>query len=441
MAGRRICGRRPQKHALLVTFIATLALAGLARGQLGPSVYITHLVGDPAPAPTTYAITMSNFYPLTGQIQLSLSCSGQISADCRSGSWLSASLSSPTVPSTLTISVNPVGIPVGTWDKPAGYIVQVNVNSANQAGPIALQQWSVFLTVISSTTPAVTSILNAASFSSAPLSPSQFIGPNETGPAFSTPFPFLGTVSAGEIVSIFGSAFGPTEPFGIQIDSTGKVATEIGGLQVLFGNVAAPLIYVSATQINCVVPYEIYPGTNGLVSPVQIKYLGQTLTLLQPGKSGAQSIKLTEAVYIPGIFTATGTGTGQAAALNSDNTPNTASNPAPAGSIISVYMTGEGQTSPPGVTGSVTCSNGCTTTSQIPKPLSPVAALVGGQPATVTFYGEAPGLVSGVMQVNVLIPPNTPPGTTSLAITLHAATGYAPLPLTDTQPGVTIAVK
>jgi uncharacterized protein (TIGR03437 family) len=94
-------------------------------------------------------------------------------------------------------------------------------------------------------------------------------------------------------------------------------------------------------------------------------------------------------------------------------------------------MTGEGQTSPPGVTGSVTCSAGCATLSQIPKPLLPVTATVGGQPATVSFYGEAPGLIAGVMQVNLVVPSNTPSGPASLSITVGSSA----------QAGVTVAVK
>jgi uncharacterized protein (TIGR03437 family) len=416
--------KKSQQHASLAAIIAGLALAGQAFAQT-ESWHIIYLVGDPTPVPLTYAFTMSNFAPVTGQIQLSLRIvdpsGGQTaSGQALSSGWLSTSLSSPTVPSTLTISVNPVGVPVGTYsgNLPDQYSLTVDVDSSNQEGPIALQQFSVFLTVIGPTTPAILSVLNAASFVNALL-------------AAALPQSSLqSSVSPGEIVSIFGSAFGPVAPVGLQVDSKGKVATELGGVQVLFDGYAAPLTYVSATQINCVVPYEVRPGQipGGLV-PLQVSYLGQTLLLLEPG----QLTPIAQpASTIPGIFTATGTGTGQAAALNPDNTPNMTSNPAAAGSIISVYMTGEGQTAPAGVTGSVTCSSGCSTTSQIPKPVLPVLAFVGGQPATVAFYGEAPGLTSGVMQVNVTIPPNAPRGAASLVIRVGSS---------SSQTGVTVAVK
>jgi uncharacterized protein (TIGR03437 family) len=95
-------------------------------------------------------------------------------------------------------------------------------------------------------------------------------------------------------------------------------------------------------------------------------------------------------------------------------------------------MTGEGQTSPPGVTGSVTCQGGCNTLQQIPVPVLTVTALVGDTPATITFYGEAPGLVVGVLEVNLIIPSNTPAGTAPLVMSIDD---------TSSQPGVTLSVR
>jgi uncharacterized protein (TIGR03437 family) len=211
------------------------------------------------------------------------------------------------------------------------------------------------------------------------------------------------------------------------------VATSLGAVQVLFvnpyntypsGTVLAPLTYVGASQINCVVPYEV-EGWGNVV--IETTYLG----VLSSTAWATHTINILE--YSPaGIFTATGTGTGQAAALNSDNSVNSSSNPAPAGSTVQVFMTGEGQTSPAGVTGSVTCFNGCASVSAIPAPVAKVSATVNGQAASVAFAGEAPGLVAGVAQINVVIPPNTPSGPASLSI--YAGGAF-------TQAGITIAVK
>ena len=202
------------------------------------------------------------------------------------------------------------------------------------------------------------------------------------------------------------------------------MSTTLGNVQVLFNGYPAPLTYVSASQINCVVPYEVAQ----LSSPyVEVKYGTQTQT--------SNTYNLAQASTAPGIFT-TNSGTGQGAILNGDSTYNgtgTGFKPAAAGSTIQIYMTGEGQTSPTGVTGKVNCPSGSACTiAQLPVPLLPVAALVNNQPATIAFWGEAPGIVSGVMQVNVVIPPNTPSGSVPLVIKVGSA---------STQAGVTVAVQ
>ena len=43
---------------------------------------------------------------------------------------------------------------------------------------------------------------------------------------------------------------------------------------------------------------------------------------------------------------------------------------------------------------------------------------IGGANAEVTYAGAAPGLVSGVLQVNVRIPPGTPSGEAALQVTI-----------------------
>jgi uncharacterized protein (TIGR03437 family) len=61
-----------------------------------------------------------------------------------------------------------------------------------------------------------------------------------------------------------------------------------------------------------------------------------------------------------------------------------------------------------------------------------VAVLIGGQPASVAFYGEAPGLVSGVMQLNVQIPANAASGNLPISVSVGG---------NSSQSGVTISVQ
>jgi uncharacterized protein (TIGR03437 family) len=128
---------------------------------------------------------------------------------------------------------------------------------------------------------------------------------------------------------------------------------------------------------------------------------------------------------VPGIFTTNGTGRGQANAVNADQTPNSVSNPAARGTVISVYLTGEGQTDPPGNDGRIILTD-------VRRPLLPVTARIGGLSAEVLYAGSAPMQVSGIMQVNVRIPDEAPVGVVPLEIQVGSAVS---------QPAVTIAVR
>jgi uncharacterized protein (TIGR03437 family) len=123
--------------------------------------------------------------------------------------------------------------------------------------------------------------------------------------------------------------------------------------------------------------------------------------------------------------TINGSGSGPAAILNADGiTVNGPTNPAEKGSTVSVFMTGEGVTTPASVTGRVTCFSGCTV-AQLPVPLLPVAVQVAGITAAVPFFAEAPSFVAGVLQVNFTIPPNAPSGAVSLVVSIGGANSQA----------------
>jgi uncharacterized protein (TIGR03437 family) len=136
----------------------------------------------------------------------------------------------------------------------------------------------------------------------------------------------------------------------------------------------------------------------------------------------------------PGIFTANASGSGPAAALNQNGTLNSPSNPANRGDALAIYLTGEGQTNAAGVTGQVNCPSGqpCSI-SGLPVPLLPVTVRIGGQISAVTFAAESPGTVSGLLQVNAVIP-------TSLV-----QTGDLPIEVTIgsnvSQTGVTVSIR
>jgi uncharacterized protein (TIGR03437 family) len=247
---------------------------------------------------------------------------------------------------------------------------------------------------VSAPLPIIKSVVNAASYATGPVSP-------------------------GEMVTIFGTALGPATAASATMDpATGKLATNIGGVQVLFDGTPAPMIYAASGQVSAVVPYEMAPTPN---PSVWIQYLGQTSTAYQ----------LTLAATAPGLFTRNSSGSGTGAILNQDNSPNGPGHPAAKGSIVQVFMTGEGQTSPPSVTGAITTAT-LPPPQVTPAPVLPVRLFINGQAVLYTYAGEAPGMVAGTMQLNVQIPSSAPSGNLSIAISIGGNT---------TQNGVTVSVQ
>jgi uncharacterized protein (TIGR03437 family) len=172
------------------------------------------------------------------------------------------------------------------------------------------------------------------------------------------------------------------------------VSSSLAGTEVFFDGIVAPLLYTSSSQVKAVVPYANFGDTTSLV----VSYNGET----------SVSYSLPTAPASPGIFSSDSTG--QAAAINGDGVPNSATHPVKIGDFLSIYATGEGQTSPAGVDGKI-----AGTLPPFAHPLLPVTVRIGGIPATVIYAGGAPGQIAGMMQLVVQIPPTARPG------------GYVPL--------------
>jgi uncharacterized protein (TIGR03437 family) len=198
-------------------------------------------------------------------------------------------------------------------------------------------------------------------------------------------------VAPGEVLTLYGIGAGPSDIAGFTLDPSGKIATALNGAQVLFDAVPAPMIYGSATQANVIVPYEV---ANHSITNVTLKN----------GDVTSRSWAIPVSAVTPAIFTLASSGIGPAAVLNQDNSVNSPANPAARGSVIQIYGTGEGQTSPAGVTGTV---NG----SDLKTPLASVKVTIGDQDAVVRYSGSAGNSVAGLFQVNVIVPQSITPGT------------------------------
>ena len=108
---------------------------------------------------------------------------------------------------------------------------------------------------------------------------------------------------------------------------------------------------------------------------------------------------------VPGIF----------GAVNENGAVNSKSNPAPPGSIIAVFLTGAGAFN-------IELDDGSLgpTIPPYPVPVIGVSAQFGTVqptlPGEILFVGQAPGIIAGVVQMNLRIPEKLKPGAIPLTV-------------------------
>ena len=131
-------------------------------------------------------------------------------------------------------------------------------------------------------------------------------------------------------------------------------------------------------------------------------------------------------VSAPGLFTANSSGSGEVAAANQDGSLNSQSNAAARGSVVTFYGTGAGQLSPAGI-------DGVLVGAPLPALTQPVSIRIGGKPAQVLYAGPAPGEVSGVLQIDAVVPLDAPSG--------DAVSVYLVIGNNSSPQGATLAVR
>jgi uncharacterized protein (TIGR03437 family) len=212
-----------------------------------------------------------------------------------------------------------------------------------------------------------------------------------------------GPFAPGEIVAIYGSSLGPATGLSSAFNpATGALPTTSGGVSVTVNGFPAPLYYASASLVNVQIPYEVAGQQQVSVS---VSYNGIA--------SAAQGIEIAASAprIYPGVF-------------NADGSLNSAGNPAAGGSIVTLFATGQGVTSPQSTTGRAAAA-------PYPQPVAPVRVSIGGQDAEILFAGSAPGTV-GVLQVNIGLPVGVAGNTVPVLLTVGEATS---------QKGVVVSVQ
>ncbi len=198
-----------------------------------------------------------------------------------------------------------------------------------------------------------------------------------------------GALAPGEIVGIYGTGLGPAETVPLRIES-GRLTTSLGGTRVLFDGVAAPLILVSANQINAIVPYAV---ANRTATVMQVEAGGRTLP--------PRTFPVRQ--FAPALFTVNGSGAGPGAIVNQDGTLNSPSNPAERGSIVSLFANGLALANTTYIDGEIA--------PETARPAAGVAAVsFFGVSAPILYAGPSPGLVSALTQINIVVPRNGPTG-------------------------------
>lgn len=222
----------------------------------------------------------------------------------------------------------------------------------------------------------------------------------------------------GELLTVFSSSIDATQITGAKLGPDGRVTTKLDDTKFLVNAIETPLVYVAPGQLSGIVPFNLSNvriENNQVILPVEFSRKG---LLSQP-----QYVRL--ASVNPGIFTADGSGSGPVAALNEDNSVNTAANPAGKGTIVQFFATGTGAYV--GIQNSA--NDGRIMSSNIPDLFYKAAITVDGQQAEILYSGQAPGAVAGVSQINARIPAGL------------TRTGALPVRITmTTQAGVTAGV-
>lgn len=213
-------------------------------------------------------------------------------------------------------------------------------------------------------------------------------------------------IAPGEVISIYGTGIGPAQ--GIQIPARSlSYPTSLGGVQVFFDDIAVPLLYVSANQINAVAPFELAGKSS-------------TVVRVQGTDAATNAVQVPVALSAPEILNV----------ANADATANSHANPAHIGDIITIYASGAGLMFPDAADGLVPTSAargiqlqvsitvGGTLPPDFPMMINP-------QPAAIYYLGEAPLQISGIVQINFQIPNFNIGALNKIKLTVGAASGSA----------------
>ncbi len=231
-------------------------------------------------------------------------------------------------------------------------------------------------------------------------------------------------IAPGELLNIYGLNIGPPVPFSSAFDASGHLPVQAAGVQVEFNGTPAPILSMDTQHATVAVPFAVREGDTVAI-------------VIHANGTVSNSYQLLAAAAEPQIFNSVPPSIGSfggALALNQDGSLNSSANPASGGSIVTVFVNGAGMMNPAAAEGSDGQLN--------QAPVLPVSATYSTEydirygrdpsPLTITYAGGSPGLLAGLMQVNLRLPP--PPGISSIEV--HITVGSA-----VTSAGIAVAIQ
>ena len=216
-------------------------------------------------------------------------------------------------------------------------------------------------------------------------------------------FDYQAGVSPGLFVAISGSGFASSPPRTWNLTGTQQLPTSLGGVTVSFNGAPAAVFYVSATQINVLIPASLAAGPVQVVvesNGVKSNPFTLTGTATLPSVYALPTLDGT-AFFVTAALAGTGTLIGNGAI---DSRVLRAALP---GDVLDLYMLGLGATMDSSKFVADQVFSGAYPVS------APVTATAGGKPAAVLFAGlTSPGLYL----VRVTLPADLPAGVQAIQI-------------------------
>ena len=167
---------------------------------------------------------------------------------------------------------------------------------------------------------------------------------------------------------------------------TAPLGLTMSGVSATINGVSAPLYSVSPNLLSIQIPYEIGAGP-------------AVLGVNNNGRVSSYSFQV--AASAPGIF------------ISADGSLVPSATGA-RGQLMTIYITGDGEQSPPLANGAAPATG--TPVARLPKARLPLTVTVGGVAATIQFSGIPTGSV-GVTQIDFTIPQTAPLGSQAVVVT------------------------